>query len=94
MQKNHPDMIDIECNVMAGAAIQYSRFLVNSKNDLRAVKDISDWLQVHNVYINKGGIKRKAAYFLLFHYPSLFYCFVRFIWRIVSKLFQKPGESI
>lgn len=81
LQKNHPEMIDIECNVMAGAAIQYARFLTNSKNDLPAVKEISDWLQIHGVYINKGKIKRKTAYFLLFHYPSLFYCFVRFIWK-------------
>ena len=81
LQKNHPEMIDIECNIMAGAAIQYARFLTSNKNDLPAVKDISNWLKVHNVYINKGRLKRKAAYFLLFHYPSLFYCFVRFIWQ-------------
>ena len=79
LRKKHPDMIDIECNVMAGAAIQYARFLTKSKNGLSAVRDVSNWLQVHDVYINKGSIKRKAAFFLLFHFPFLFYCLVRFL---------------
>lgn len=85
LQKNHPDMIDIECNIMAGAAIQYARFLTNSQNDLPAVRDVSNWLRDHNVQIKKGSKKRKAAYYLLFHFPVLFYYFIRFIWQRVSK---------
>lgn len=85
LQKNHPEMIDIECNVMAGAAIQYARYLTNIKNGLPEVREVSNWLQIHDVQINKGKIKRKAAYFLLFHYPSLFYYSVRFIWQRVTN---------
>ena len=85
LQKNHPEMMDIECIVMAGAAIQYARFLTNSQNDLPAVRDVSNWLRANSVQINKGSIKRKTAYFLLFHFPVLFYYFILFIWQRVSK---------
>ena len=83
--KESPDMIGIECNVMAGAAIQYARFLTNCQNDLPAIRDVSNWLREHNVQINKGSKKRKAAYYLLFHFPVLFYYFILFIWQRVSK---------
>ena len=79
LQKNHPDMIDIECYVMAGAAIQYARFLTNCQNNLPAVRDVSNWLREHNVQINKGSKKRKAAHYLLFHFPVLFYYFILLI---------------
>lgn len=85
LQKNHPEMMDIECNVMAGAAIQYARFLTNCQNDLLAVRDVSNWLREHNVQINKGSKKRKVAYYLLFYFPVLFYYFILFIWQRVSK---------
>ena len=77
LQKNHPDMIDIECNVMAGAAIQYARFLTSSQNDLPAVRKVSNWLRANSVQINKGSIKRKTAFFLLFHFPALFLYLVK-----------------
>ena len=87
LQKNHPDMIDIECNVMAGAAIQCARFLTNSQNDLLAVLEVSKWLREHNVQINKGSKKRKAAYFLLFHFPALFLYLVKTL--VYCKVIKK-----
>lgn len=79
LQKNHPEMMDIECNVMAGAAIQYARFLTNCRNDLPAVRDVSSWLREHNVQTNKGSIKRKTAYYLLFSFPTLFFYLVKLL---------------
>ena len=87
LQKKHPDMIDIECNVMAGAAIQYARFLTNSQNDLPAVRDVSNWLRTNSVQINKGSIKRKTAYYLLFNFPTLFFYLVKLL--VCTKLIKK-----
>ena len=66
---------------MAGAALQYARFLTKSKNGLPEVRDVSKWLQVQNVCKSKGSVKGKTAYYLLFHFPTIFYYLVKLFVR-------------
>lgn len=81
LKEHHPELLHIECNIMAGAALQYARFLTKSKNGLPEIRDVSEWLQMQEVRFNKGSIKRKTAYCLLLKYPVIFYYLVKSLVR-------------
>ena len=73
IKEHRPEMIHIECNAMAGAALGYARLLVKNKNGLSEIREINRWLHTHNVRINNGTVKRRTAYSLLFYCPDIFY---------------------
>ena len=81
LKEHHPELLHIECNIMAGTALQYVRFLTKSKNGLPEIRDVSKWLRVQNVCKSKGSVKGKTAYYLLFHFPTIFYYLVRLFVR-------------
>ena len=81
LKEHHPEMMHIECNVMAAVALNHARFLTKSKNGLPEVRNISKWLHIQEVHFNKGSIKRKTAYCLLLNYPAIFYYLVKSLVR-------------
>ena len=53
LKEHHPEMMDIECNIMAASALQYARVFVKRKNGLSEIRKISEWLRLQHVRINK-----------------------------------------
>ena len=79
LKEHHPKMMDIECNIMAASALQYARVFVKRKNGLSEIRKISEWLRLQHVRINKGSLKRKTAYNLLFYFPTVFFYLVKLL---------------
>ena len=86
LNEHHPELLYIECNIMARAALQYSCFLTKSKDGLSEIRDVSKWLRVQNVCKSKGSVKAKTAYYLLFHFPTIFYYLFKMVvgFRIIK----------
>ena len=86
LNEHHPELLYIECNIMARAALQYACFLTKSKDGLSEIRDVSKWLRVQNVCKSKGSVKAKTAYYLLFHFPTIFYYLFKMVvgFRIIK----------
>ena len=75
----HAELLDVVNNDIASAAVGYAGFLAKNEDNLQNVYDISKWLRTQKIQLNDGRMKRRIAFFLLLHFPKVFFYSVKIL---------------
>ncbi|MCR5480359.1 MAG: glycosyltransferase, partial [Ruminococcus sp.] len=71
LKETHPELMDTENHVMTNAAAKYALELVKRK-DRQGIKKVSKWLKENSVRPHNNSLKKRVAFRILKHMPSLF----------------------
>lgn len=77
IKEHHPEMLDIEKNILATSALRYAKILAQSPNGRHEMNEIRTSLKDEKIMLKGTSLKRRAAYRLWYYFPGVFTIFVR-----------------
>ena len=77
IKEHHPEMLDIEKNILATSAMRYAKILSQTPEGRHEMKEIRSMLKDEKIMLKGTSLKRKMAYGLWYYFPGVFTVFVR-----------------
>ena len=77
IKEHHPEMLDIEKNILATSALQYAKILSQSPKGRHEMNEIRNMLKNEKIMLKGASLKREMAFKLWYYFPGVFIAVIR-----------------